>query len=63
MVERILVGTASGLWTLAGDSAFADETLAGRPVTALAREGATLWAIVDGTALWERRDGKVWVQS
>jgi hypothetical protein len=35
----------------------ADETLAGQPVTALAREGATLWAIVDGAALWERRDG------
>jgi hypothetical protein len=56
MAERILVGTAGGLWTLQGDSVVADETLAGRPVTALARDGTTLWALVDGTALWERRD-------
>ena len=57
MAERILVGTAGGLWTLQGDTAVADETLAGRPVTALAREGATLWAVVDGTTLWHSRDG------
>ena len=57
MAERILVGTAGGLWTLQGDHVATDETLAGRPVTALAREGAALWAIVDGAALWERRDG------
>jgi photosystem II stability/assembly factor-like uncharacterized protein len=57
MAEQILVGTAGGLWTLQGDTALADETLAGRPVTALAREGATLWAVVDGTTLWQRRDG------
>jgi photosystem II stability/assembly factor-like uncharacterized protein len=57
MAERILVGTVGGLWTLQGDSAVADETLAGRPVTALAREGATLWAIVEGAALWERHGG------
>ena len=61
MAERILVGTAGGLWTLEGDTAAADETLAGRPVTALAREGATLWALVGGTTLWERRDG-AWSQ-
>jgi photosystem II stability/assembly factor-like uncharacterized protein len=57
MAERILVGTAGGLWTLQGDHAATDGTLAGRPVTALARDGARLWAIVDGAALWERRDG------
>jgi photosystem II stability/assembly factor-like uncharacterized protein len=57
MDERILVGTAGGLWTLEGDTAVADETLAGRPVTALAREGATRWAVVDGTTLWHSRDG------
>src|SRR5262249_26266922 len=56
MAERILIGTSSGLWTLQGDNVVADEALAGRPVTALAREGTTLWAIVDGTALWERRE-------
>jgi hypothetical protein len=59
--ERILVGTAGGLWTLQGDSTVADETLAGRPVTALAREGTTLWAVVHGTTLWERREG-AWTQ-
>lgn len=61
MAERILVGTAGGLWTLQGDSTVADETLAGRPVTALAREGTTLWAVVHGTTLWERREG-AWTQ-
>ena len=61
MAERILVGTAGGLWTLHGDTAVADETLAGRPVTALAREGATLWAVVDGATLWQSRDG-AWTQ-
>lgn len=61
MAERILVGAVGGLWILEGDTAVADETLAGRPVTALAREGATLWAVVDGTALWHSRDG-VWRQ-
>jgi hypothetical protein len=61
MAERILVGTAGGLWTLHGDTAVADETLAGRPVTALAREGTTLWAVVHGTTLWERCDG-AWTQ-
>ena len=57
MAERILVGTAGGVWTLQGDRVVADETLAGRPVTALARDGATLWALVDGATLWQRRDG------
>jgi photosystem II stability/assembly factor-like uncharacterized protein len=61
MAERILVGTAGGLWTLDGDTAVADETLAGRPVTALAREGATLWAVVDGATLWQSRNG-AWTQ-
>jgi hypothetical protein len=61
MAERILVGTAGGLWTLRGDTAVADEALAGRPVTALAREGATLWAVVDGGTLWQSRDG-AWTQ-
>ena len=30
-------------------------------MTALAREGTTLWAVVHGTTLWERREG-AWTQ-
>ena len=61
MVERMLVGTGSGLWMLEGDTATAVEPLAGRTVTALARERATVWAIVDGTSLWQVEHG-AWTQ-
>jgi len=61
MVERMLVGTGGGLWMLEGDTATAVEPLAGRTVTALARERATVWAIVDGTSLWQVEHG-AWTQ-
>ena len=61
MVERMLVGTGGGLWMLAGDTATAIEPLAGRAVTALARERDTEWAIVDGTSLWQSQHG-AWTQ-
>ena len=61
MAERILVGTGGGLWRLEGESASAVEPLAGRTVTALAREGNAVWAIVEGTSLWEHRRG-AWPQ-
>ncbi len=57
MDPRILVGTGSGLWALEGDTSRPVEALAGRSVTALALDGASVWAVVDGSALWERRDG------
>jgi hypothetical protein len=53
----ILVGTGSGLWQLEGETSTSVEALAGRAVTALAFDGPTIWAIVDGSALWECRDG------
>jgi hypothetical protein len=57
MDARILVGTASGLWTLQGETSRPVEALAGRSVTALALGPASVWALVDGSALWELRDG------
>ena len=57
MPPKILVGTGSGLWQLAGDTSISVEALAGRAVTALALDGASIWAIVDGSQLWECRDG------
>src|SRR5712691_2333141 len=59
MPPRILVGTASGLWQLEGETSTSVEALAGRAVTALALDGPTIWAIVDGSELWARRD-KAW---
>jgi hypothetical protein len=52
MEPRALVGTGSGLWALEGDHAEPVEALAGHTVTALALDGARVWAIVDGNALW-----------
>src|SRR5213593_2416764 len=59
MAAKILVGTGSGLWELAGEASSPVEALAGRTVTALALDGPTTWAIVDGSSLWAGRDG-VW---
>lgn len=52
MAASILIGTAGGLWRLAGDDAQPVEPLAGHAITALARDGARTWAVVDGSALW-----------
>ena len=57
MESNILVGTGGGLWSLAGERTTPVEALAGRAVTALAPDGPRAWAIVDGVALWEGRDG------
>src|SRR5438132_11641941 len=57
MDARIFVGTAGGLWTLEGETSRPVEALAGRAVTALALGPASVWAVVDGSALLELRDG------
>ncbi len=57
MGQRILVGTGGALWELEGDTSRAAEAFAGRSVTALALDGPAIWAVVDGSALWEGRDG------
>ena len=59
---RILLGTEGGLWKLRGDALEPVEELAGREVTALARDDARTWAVVEGRALWVTRDGDVWHQ-
>ncbi len=57
METRILIGTGGGLFELDGDVSRPVEALAGHTVTALAREGARTWAIVEGTALWAHDQG------
>jgi photosystem II stability/assembly factor-like uncharacterized protein len=51
MKTRILVGTAEGLWSLDVGGQPSLEALAGRPVTALARDGHRTWALVEGGTL------------
>jgi hypothetical protein len=52
MEQRILVGTAAGLWELEGDVPRPVEALAGHAVRSLAPEGPKIWAVVDGSELW-----------
>src|SRR5262249_58278973 len=59
MAERIFVGTSSGLWRLEGETWNAVEAFAARAVTALAVDGPTMWAVVDGSTLWQS-DGDRW---
>lgn len=56
MEPRIFVGTGGGLWRLEGDTSRPVEALAGRSVTALSLDGPAVWAIVDGSELWQGRD-------
>jgi hypothetical protein len=58
----ILIGTPEGLSVARGESIVQVEELAGRAVTALAHEGRTLWALVDGQSLWRSIDGERWSQ-
>ncbi len=52
MEPSILIGTGAGLWELTGDVPRPVEALAGHSLTALARDGAKTWAVIDGAALW-----------
>ena len=52
MTSRIRVGTREGLWLIDGDQVFPVEPLTGKSLTALAPDGARVWALVDGRALW-----------
>jgi hypothetical protein len=58
MEKRILVGTESGLWDLRGEALEPVDAFAARTVTALARNGADIWAIVDGRTLWHGAAGR-----
>src|SRR6266480_2882996 len=57
MDPKIFIGTGSGLSILEADASQHVESVAGHTVTALARDGERRWAIIDGAALWEQRDG------
>ena len=57
---RILLGTEGGLWERRGDAFEPVEKFAAREVTALARDGARTWALVEGRALWVTRDRGLW---
>ena len=59
---RLLLGTESGLWTLRGDALEPVEEFAAREVTALARDGAWTWAVVEGRTLWTAHEGGGWRQ-
>ena len=50
MDTGILVGTEAGLWQLGDGTAEPAEPFAGREVTALARDGARTWALIEGQA-------------
>ena len=56
MAPKVRVGTREGLWTLDNDQVFPVEALTGKSLTALALDGARVWALVDGRALWEGVD-------
>jgi hypothetical protein len=56
----ILVGTGGGLWQLRGSAIEPVEAFAGREVTALARDGARTWALVEGRRLWVKGEGGTW---
>ena len=53
------MGTAAGLWELVGNRVNPGGPLTGKSLTALARDGARTWAVVDGRALWET-SGATW---
>jgi hypothetical protein len=57
MDRRVLVGTGDGLWELTGERSRAIDALAGRSITAVAIDGDVAWALVDGAALWQERNG------
>src|SRR5262245_12216686 len=60
MELRILVGTAGGLRQLELTGAEWPPAFVGHTVTALARDGARTWAILDGDTIWTTTVGGVW---
>jgi hypothetical protein len=55
---RILVATRDGLHTLDERGHQAAAQHAGRPVTAVVRDGSQLWAIVDRAQIWHSLEGE-----
>jgi hypothetical protein len=56
-MPRILVGTREGLHWIDGGGASEPAQLVDRSVTAVARDGSELWAIVDRSELWHAPEG------
>jgi photosystem II stability/assembly factor-like uncharacterized protein len=60
MEIRMLVGTESGLWEVCAGASEPVEAFAAREVTALARDGAQTWALVEGRTLWVKGERHAW---
>jgi hypothetical protein len=60
MEPRILLGTVSGLRQVDAPGAESPEAFAGHTVTALARDGARTWAVLDGETIWATTDDGAW---
>src|SRR5438445_13160905 len=56
MAPKVRVGTREGLWSHDNYHVCPVEALTGKSLTALALDGARVWALVDGRALWEGVD-------
>jgi len=56
-MRRISVGTRDGLHTIGDGGPVGSPDLADRSVTAVARDGSQLWAIVDRSDLWHAPEG------
>jgi hypothetical protein len=56
----ILVGTESGLWRQRGGTPEPVEAFAAREVTALARDGARTWALIEGRTVWASGENGHW---
>ena len=54
-MRRIVVATGDGLQTIGGGRPVGSPQLADRSVTAVARDGSQLWAIVDRSEIWRER--------
>jgi len=58
--QSIVVATDEGLHVLDGQGIGRVDELAGRAVSALARDAAGWWAIVGGRELWQSPDARAW---
>ena len=60
MDTRILIGTEGGLWKLDRSGLKRVESLGKHPITAVAREEARTWAIVNGRSVFETGGNGAW---
>src|SRR5262249_51984363 len=60
MDGKLLVGTEAGLWQDRDGTLVAVEAFAGHEITALARDGDRVWALVEGKTIWARDADGAW---